>query len=119
MIPLPAWVDREAFDEYVEMRRNDKKVMSPRSFKERLRELQDIKDAGYDVTYCIDAATNGHWLAFYAVERKEVARKGKAQSDWDRYQEEQRTHVPLDREAAAKAAALAKSAIRRVAYRSN
>jgi hypothetical protein len=35
-------------------------------------------------------------------------------SDWDRYQEEQRTHVPLDREAAAKAAALAKSAIRRV-----
>ena len=81
MTPIPAWVDPEAWQEYLDMRRRIKKPMTTRSYRDRLAELTEIRAAGYDVTYCIDSATNGCWQKFYAVERQEIIPLRRAEAD--------------------------------------
>jgi hypothetical protein len=117
MLPLPAWVDHDAWAGFVEMR---KAMPKSRPFTLRaatliLKELQRIKDAGHCPNAALDQSTMRGWSDVWPAKEKAIQRAGKAPSDWDVYQAEQRTHVPLDREAAAKAAAMAKAAIRRVA----
>ena len=78
MIPLPHWVDPEAWAEYVDQRKRDKKALTPRSAKQRLARLYELKAAGYDPNACIDEAINGHWLDFYAPKDKPIERKASA-----------------------------------------
>ena len=80
-----------------------------------LKELQRIKDAGHCPNAALDQSTMRAWTDVYVCKEKAIQRAGKAPSDWDVYQEAQKTHQPLDRDAAAKAAAIAMQAIRRVA----
>lgn len=75
MIPLPEWIDREAWDEYVAMRIKDKKPMTPRSAKARLARLMEFRAKGHDVTAIIDEAINGHWLDFYEPKDKPITDK--------------------------------------------
>ena len=117
MIPLPAYIDPEAWSGFVEMR---KAMPRSRPFTMRaavliLKELQRIKDAGHCPNAALDQSTMRGWSDVWPCKEKAIQRAGKALSDWDKYQAEQKTHVPLDREAASRAAALAKQAIRRVA----
>lgn len=77
MIPLPMWITgelREAWDEYVAIRINDKRAMTPRSMVARIKRLQELKDAGHDPLQCLDEAINGHWLDFYAPREKAIER---------------------------------------------
>ena len=69
MQPLPAWIDREAWEDYEAMRRRIKKPMTARVIRQKLARLQAFKSAGFDVNEVIDEATNGHWLDFYATEK--------------------------------------------------
>jgi hypothetical protein len=75
VIPLPHWVDPEAWAEYVDQRKRDKKALTPRSAKQRLARLYELKAAGHDPNACIDEAINGHWLDFYAPKDKPIERK--------------------------------------------
>lgn len=79
MIPLPAWVDSELWDDYVRQRKADKKAMTPRSAAGRLKRLVALRDAGHDPNACIEEALNAHWLDFYAPRDKTIERaNGKA-----------------------------------------
>ena len=96
MTPIPAWIDSEAWQEYLDMRRRIKKPMTTRSYRDRLAELTEIKAAGYDVTYCIDSAVNGCWQKFYPVERQCVIPLRRAEADkTQEYLAQQREHAAL------------------------
>lgn len=78
MIPLPAWIDAELWHEYVQQRKKDKKAMSPRSERERLARLYELKAAGHDPNRSISEALNGHWLDFYEPQDKSISKTAEA-----------------------------------------
>ena len=69
---LPAWIDAELWAEYVQQRKKDKKEMSPRSARERLARLYELKAAGHDPNRSLSEALNGHWLDFYEPQDKSI-----------------------------------------------
>lgn len=79
--PLPAYIDREAWEEYEAMRKRIKKPLTPRMIRQKLARLQEFKEAGYDVTSIIDEATNGYWLDFYQPKDKPIERKAGSQAE--------------------------------------
>ena len=85
MIPLPAWVDAELWDEYVRQRKADKKAMTLRSAHGRLKRLCDLKAAGHDPNACIEEALNAHWLDFYVPRDKTIERAGRLIDDAQAY----------------------------------
>ena len=72
MIPLPAYIDPEAWSDYEAMRKRIKKPLTPRSAKQKLALLQRFKEAGWDVNQVIDTATERCWLDFYAPKEIDV-----------------------------------------------
>ena len=80
-----------------------------------LKELQRIKDAGHDPNAALDQSTLNGWTDVYQPKEKAISRAGKHLSDWDRYQEAQKTHQPVKGADVAKVAAIALQAVRRVA----
>ena len=73
----------DAWAEYVEQRRRDKKPMTERSMRGRLKRLQALKDAGHDPLRCIDEALNAHWLDFYEPRDKPITKiNGSADRAW-------------------------------------
>lgn len=81
MIPLPEWIDAELWDEYVAQRKADRKAMSPRSARERLARLYDLRAAGHDPNEAIKEALNGHWLDFYVPRDKTIERRAASFED--------------------------------------
>lgn len=105
MIALPAYIDREAWAGFEDMRRAIKKPLTDRSRKLVLYELQRIKDAGHCANAALDQSTNHCWADVYVPKEKPVERKAGAQADdtramldeWDRQREESRKAViPTD-----------------------
>lgn len=86
---LPAWIDAELWAEYVQQRKKDKKAMSPRSERERLARLYELKAAGHDPNKCLSEALNGHWLDFYAVQDKTIERAPSSGADRTRQELEE------------------------------
>ena len=78
---LPAWIDAELWKEYVQQRKKDKKEMSPRSARERLARLYELKAAGHDPNKSLSEALNGHWLDFYIPQDKTIARAPESGAD--------------------------------------
>jgi hypothetical protein len=72
MTPLPAYIDPEAWADYVAMRVRIKKPLTARSVRQKLVLLQRYKDAGWEVNAVIDTATERCWLDFYAPKEVEV-----------------------------------------------
>ena len=117
MIPLPAYIDPEAWQGFIDMR---KAMPKSRPFTMRaavliLKELQKIKDAGHDPNAALDQSTMRGWSDVWPAKDKEIRRAGKPMSDWDRHVEAQKTHQPVSGAQVAEVVARAKSAIRRVA----
>jgi hypothetical protein len=116
LIALPAYIDPEAWAGFVEMRRA---MPKSRPFTLRaatliLKELQRIKDAGHCPNAALDQSTLNGWTDVYQPKEKALSRAGKHLSDWDRHQEAQKTHQPVNGADVAKVAAKALQAIRRV-----
>ena len=94
MTPLPAWIDAELWAEYVQQRKKDKKAMSPRSERERLARLYELKAAGHDPNKSLSEALNGHWLDFYEPQDKSITKTAKAAvEETAEYLREQREHA--------------------------
>ena len=86
METLPIWIVgeiAEAWLEYVDQRRKDKKAMTPRSMLQRIKRLQELKDAGYDPLECLDQSINCHYLDFYPPKDKSITKiNGKPDRAW-------------------------------------
>ena len=105
---LKSWLEgetAEAWAEYIDQRRKDKKPMTERSMRGRLTRLQALKDAGHDPLRCLDEAINMHWLDFYEPKEKPITKiNGNADRTWFAQQDEAltRSRTPEAMAAAAK-----------------
>ena len=123
MIPLPAYLDPDAWQGFAEMRTKIKKPMTTRAAKMILTELQKIKDAGHDANAALDQSTMHCWLDVYAPKDKTIERKSSAApAQTTAYLEDLAAHsaeataMPAERRAEVAAALQrARASIRRVA----
>jgi len=64
---LPDWIDKDAWDAWVDMRRRAKKSPTERAKVLAVKELLALKEAGQDVVKVIDMAVYKGWTSFYAL----------------------------------------------------
>lgn len=76
MDALPTWVDREAWEGFVEMRRAKGKrtPFTDRAAKMILKTLQELKDAGHDPNAALDQSTTNGWSDVYEPKGKDIRR---------------------------------------------
>jgi hypothetical protein len=87
VIPLPAWVDREAWDAFVSMRETDtRKPLTQRGAVRILKRLQAIKDAGLDPNDALDYSTDQRYFDVYPPKQLELPKAG-GSADYQRTQE--------------------------------
>lgn len=84
MLPLPQYIDREAWEGFCEMRKAKGKrtPFTDRAAKMILKTLQELKDAGHDANAALDQSTVNGWSDVYEPKDKAIQRK--ASSDADR-----------------------------------
>jgi hypothetical protein len=124
MIPIPPYIDPEAWAGFVTMRKAMGKTVpfTVRAATLILKELQLLKAQGYDPNACLDQSTMKGWRGVFATPHKAVTGSVQQGNTWLEEQERHRQALE-DPEAkqkvsAAKAEALAKLQqlrIRRVA----
>jgi hypothetical protein len=83
MIPLPAYINREAWDGFVEMRRAmpKSKPFTTRAATLILYELQRIKDAGHDPNAALDQSTLRGWADVWPAKDKQIEAKAGSGAD--------------------------------------
>jgi hypothetical protein len=74
MIPLPAYIDADAWAGFVDMRKTIKKPLTFRAATLVLYELQRIKEAGHNANAALDQSTCHCWADVYAPKEKEIER---------------------------------------------
>ena len=62
---LPDWVPADAWAGYVAMRKQQKKVMTPRAMELRIKDLEQFRDAGHDLVAVLDQSTANNWTDLY------------------------------------------------------
>ena len=81
MIPLPKYIDIEAWEGFELMRKSIKKPLTDRSRKLILYELQRIKDAGHCPTAALDQSTNHCWADVYPSKDKPIEPAMRAEAE--------------------------------------
>ena len=83
MIPLPAYIDAEAWAGFVEMRRAmpKSKPFTARAATLILYELQRIKDAGHDPNAALDQSTLHGWADVFVPKDKPIDRAVKTAAE--------------------------------------
>lgn len=95
MIALPSYVDKEAWDGFLEMRLHIKKPLTIRAAKLVLYELQRIKDAGHDPNAALDQSTNHCWADVYPAKEKPIQAARSSEADKTRaYLDERASRAP-------------------------
>ena len=72
MTALPAWIDKEAWQGFCDMRKAIKKPMTPRAETLVLKELYLLRSRGHDPNACLDQSTLKNWLDVFPVKDKDV-----------------------------------------------
>jgi hypothetical protein len=111
MIPLPAYIDPEAWDGYVEMRRAIKKPLTKRAAVSLLCNLQELKDKGHDVNAALDQSTFCCWRGVFpakdrCIERAPETKEQYAARERAERQAEKARAAPMPDEVRAKLATL-------------
>lgn len=106
MTALPAWVDKEAWQGFCDMRRAIKKPMTARAETLLLKALYGLKDKGHDPNAALDQSTFCNWQDVYEPKAKEVTNLVKT------YYEPEARMTPEQRESADRARKLAMSALK-------
>lgn len=80
MIPIPAYLNKEAWDGFVEMRRSmpKSKPFTTRAATLILYELQRLKDAGHDPNASLDQSTKHGWADVYQPRDKAIQRAARS-----------------------------------------
>lgn len=71
---FPGWIDREAWEGFVEMRKAHKRPFTDRAKRMVLKELQRIKDSGHCPNEALDQSTLHGWLDVYPAKQKTIER---------------------------------------------
>jgi uncharacterized protein YdaU (DUF1376 family) len=64
---LPAWIDREAWDGFEEMRKTQRKPMTDKARGMVVKQLDKLRTAGHDATACLDQSTMKSWTGVFPV----------------------------------------------------
>lgn len=73
-IPLPAYIDPEAWAGFVEMRKKIKAPLTQRAAVLTLLDLQKIKDAGHCPNEALDQSTQMDWRGVWPKKDKDIQR---------------------------------------------
>ena len=94
MIALPPFIDKEAWEGFMDMRKAMKKPLTLRAAKMILAELYRIKAAGHDANAALDQSTVHNWCDVYQPKAKEIeVAPGKQVDETARYLHEQKAHA--------------------------
>ncbi len=66
------WIDPEAWNGFMEMRRAIKKPMTERAISMLVNRLEKLKQNGHDVNACLDQSTFHNWQDVYPLKDKEI-----------------------------------------------
>ncbi len=81
MSALPDWMPTEAWEGYVEMRKKQKKVMTPRAEGMQIKALKVWLDSGHDIVAILDQSTRNNWIDLFEVKEQrrvtDTANRGK------------------------------------------
>lgn len=77
MIPLPAFIDAEAWQGFVDMRKSKGKRVPFTEYAAKLIlvELYRLKDAGHDPNACLDQSTMHGWSDVYPLKDKAIPKQ--------------------------------------------
>lgn len=81
MIPLPGYIDKDAWAGFEAMRKAIKKPLTHRAACLVLYELQRIKDAGHDANAALDQSTNHCWADVYVPKEKPIEPASRSEAD--------------------------------------
>ena len=82
MIPLPNWIDPEAWDAFVQMRRQIKKPLTQRAAVLILKDLTEIRDKGHCPNAALDQSTVCCWRGVWPAKDRVIEAKNKP-SDYE------------------------------------
>ena len=104
MIPLPAFIDPEAWAEFVMMRKAIKKPLNERSAARALKKLYTLRDLGHDPNASLLQSADFYWQDLYEPKEdgfsKKATEPAKAANTW---LQEQAAHKAKLEESEAKA----------------
>jgi len=66
------WIDPDAWNGFMEMRRAIKKPMTERAISMLINRLEKLKANGHDVNACLDQSTFNNWQDVYPLKDKEI-----------------------------------------------
>lgn len=98
MVPLPAYVDPEAWAGFVEMRKSIKKPLTQRAATLILRDLQQIKDKGHCPNAALDQSTVCCWRGVFPAKERVIEA---APETAEQYAARQRAEAQAERARAA------------------
>src|SRR6185369_17667726 len=73
MTAIPSWIDVEAWNGYVDMRRAMKKPMTARAETLVLKTLYQLKERGHDPNAALDQSVVHNWIDVYEPKEKPIA----------------------------------------------
>jgi len=66
----PEWINQESWTAYEEMRKEKKKVPTPKARALVVKELEKLRDAGNDPNECLDQSTRNGYTDVYSLKEK-------------------------------------------------
>jgi len=77
---LPSWVPSEAWDAYMEVRKNIKCANTPRALQALVKRLEELRDAGHNPSAVLEQSTVGSWKSLYEIKGQKSQQK--ETGDW-------------------------------------
>jgi hypothetical protein len=77
---LPDWIEPDAWNDYMAMRKRIKKPMSDRRMKQFIARCYELHKAGHDVNQSLDEASDHGWLDLYEPKDKSIRVKTSAEN---------------------------------------
>lgn len=96
-IPLPSYIDKEAWDGFVLMRKEMEKKKIPFTLRAAtmiLKTLQELKDNGHDPNASLDQSTLNGWRDVFPAREKRIERISSAVDSTRAYLSEQASIKP-------------------------
>ena len=96
MDALPPWIDREAWEGFVEMRKAMKRIpFTGRAAMLVLKELYALKAAGHDPNVCLDQSTVNGWRDVFPPRHKDLKSASKGDDALLKIREDEKKAAPM------------------------
>ena len=69
-VELPDWLPVEAWNGWIDMRKQRKKPLTDRAASRAINKLEAMRDAGQDITEVLDRSTMNGWTDLYEIKEK-------------------------------------------------